>query len=157
MTASLEQRISELLNEFCEENHSNTPDWVLAKFLKGSLDQFHLCTNLREQYYGRMADAMESDEDLLQFSAPTIELNGLNLNDECPTNFLEENGFEQLEGDITDLSTLCDCVTRPGLFYGYTDEDELVVIKSSIWEGGYKCEYLVYPTIERVLEMMESK
>lgn len=156
MTASLEKRISELLNEFCDENRSNTPDWVLAKFLIGSLEQFHLCTNMREQYYGRMAEAMESEEDLLRFSTPTTELNGFNLNDECPTNFLEEKGFEQLEGDITDLTTLYKCIVRPGLFYGFTDEDELVVI--AIAEGANPlCQYFVWPTIEQVLSLTEKK
>ncbi len=58
MSSTLEQQLSELLNEYCEENKSDTPDFVLAMFLKQSLEAFHNAVRLREDYYGRQATAM---------------------------------------------------------------------------------------------------
>lgn len=156
VTASLEQRIAELINEFSNENNSNTPDFVLARYLTGCLENFHTCVNMREQWHGRMADAMEDDtEDFLRFSlGGHEELQTLNNDEVVSSNFLEENGFEQLREDITDLTNLYRCIVCYGKFYGYTDEDELVVI---ILSPEKDSRYLVDPTVGDVVKMMESK
>ena len=60
MSSTLEQQISELLNQHCEENRSDTPDFVLAMFLRRSLDAFHEAVRLREDYYGRQATALHN-------------------------------------------------------------------------------------------------
>lgn len=40
-----------LLNSQSKENGSNTPDWVLAKFLEDCLDSFDNAVNLRSEFY----------------------------------------------------------------------------------------------------------
>lgn len=49
----LEKEIRKLLNCESEESKSNTPDWVLASYLRRCLDIFNDCVNMRERYYGR--------------------------------------------------------------------------------------------------------
>lgn len=157
VTASLEQRIAELINEFSNENNSNTPDFVLARYLSGCLENFHTCVNMREQWHGRMAEAMEDDtEDFLRFSlGGHEELHQLNNADEvCSSNFLEENGFEQLREDITDLDNLYRCIVQYGKFYGYTTDDELVVI---ILSPEKDSRYLIDPTVGQVVKLMGNK
>ena len=51
--SKLENDIRKLLNCESEENKSNTPDWVLASYLRRCLDAFNNCINMRERYYGR--------------------------------------------------------------------------------------------------------
>ena len=45
--------LEELLNRYSRENESNTPDYVLAHYIKYSLNAFNQAVNLREEYYGR--------------------------------------------------------------------------------------------------------
>ena len=45
--------VEQLLNRFCRENESNTPDFVLAQFLIESLDAFDRAVERREEWYGR--------------------------------------------------------------------------------------------------------
>ena len=48
-----EKELQELLNRYSKENESNTPDYVLAHYIKYSLKAFNQAVNLREEYYGR--------------------------------------------------------------------------------------------------------
>ena len=48
-----EKKLQELLNRYTKENESNTPDYVLAHYIKYSLKAFNQAVNLREEYYGR--------------------------------------------------------------------------------------------------------
>ena len=41
-----------LLNRNCMENGSNTPDFILAKFLRGCLESFNTATSKRDRWYG---------------------------------------------------------------------------------------------------------
>jgi hypothetical protein len=45
--------LSALLNQHCLENGSNTPDFVLAQYLCGCLDNFNIASRRRERWYGR--------------------------------------------------------------------------------------------------------
>jgi hypothetical protein len=49
---SLEHDIRETINRCSAENESNTPDYVLARFLVGCLSAFHTATREREQFFG---------------------------------------------------------------------------------------------------------
>ena len=42
-----------LLNRFSKENESNTPDFILAKYLEGCLLQWNTAVQERERWYGR--------------------------------------------------------------------------------------------------------
>jgi len=50
---SFEKELTLLLNKYCKENASNTPDHILANYLLRSLDTFNHITNKRENHYGR--------------------------------------------------------------------------------------------------------
>ena len=47
------KELEELLNRHSQENASNTPDFVLALYLRRCLDSFNLATQQRETWYGR--------------------------------------------------------------------------------------------------------
>jgi hypothetical protein len=49
---SLEAKIREAINQESAENESNTPDWVLAEYLIGCLDNWNKATINRDKYFG---------------------------------------------------------------------------------------------------------
>lgn len=49
---SLARELANLLNRHSRENASNTPDWVLAEYLVGCLENFETFVNKREKWYG---------------------------------------------------------------------------------------------------------
>lgn len=50
---SFEEALTKLLNRYSEERASNTPDFILAKFLLNALDTFNIAVQERERWYGR--------------------------------------------------------------------------------------------------------
>lgn len=48
-----EKELEQLLNRYSKENESNTPDYILAHYIKYSLKAFNQAVNLREEWYGR--------------------------------------------------------------------------------------------------------
>jgi len=48
----LNQELETLLNGYSEENESNTPDFILAKFMLACLEQFNVATRARDRWYG---------------------------------------------------------------------------------------------------------
>ncbi len=50
---SLADDIAAVLNRHSAENASNTPDFILAQFLMGSLNAFEVASVHREQWYGK--------------------------------------------------------------------------------------------------------
>lgn len=53
MHNQFEVELEALLNRYSKENESDTPDYVLAHYIKYSLKAFNQAVNLREEYYGR--------------------------------------------------------------------------------------------------------
>jgi len=51
--AEFEAGLSNLLNRVCAENDSDTPDFILAKYLLGCLKNFNETVKARENWYGR--------------------------------------------------------------------------------------------------------
>lgn len=49
----LEKEIGQILNKYCVENRSNTPDFILAKYLLECLNAFNTATRSREQWYAK--------------------------------------------------------------------------------------------------------
>lgn len=47
----IEKEICSVINRYSAENQSNTPDFILAKFLMGCLNTFNKATNLRSEWY----------------------------------------------------------------------------------------------------------
>ena len=50
----LRKNIEKLLNSACQENESNTPDFVLAEYLIGCLNVFNTAVIKRDNWYGRV-------------------------------------------------------------------------------------------------------
>jgi len=48
-----ENQLRSLLNQHCIENESNTPDYILVKYINDCLDAFANAVNTREVWYGR--------------------------------------------------------------------------------------------------------
>jgi hypothetical protein len=48
-----EDELEQLINRFNEEAGSDTPDFILAEYLRACLDSFNRAVKLRELYYGR--------------------------------------------------------------------------------------------------------
>ena len=53
MESQFEKDLAELINKYSKENDSNTPDFILARYLNAVLDNFSAAVNDREQWYGR--------------------------------------------------------------------------------------------------------
>ena len=51
--SSFTQELEGLINRFSEENNSNTPDFILAKYMANALDSFNIAVQEREKWYGR--------------------------------------------------------------------------------------------------------
>ena len=58
---SFSKELTELLNRHCRENHSDTPDFILAQYLWGCLFAFDMAVNSREQWYGHEKKAIAID------------------------------------------------------------------------------------------------
>lgn len=46
------KQIETLINKFCKENGSNTPDFILAEYLNGCLENFNKTVMRRSEWYG---------------------------------------------------------------------------------------------------------
>lgn len=47
-----EEALRELLNKTSQENGSNTPDFILARYLIDCLNAYNKATNRRDKWYG---------------------------------------------------------------------------------------------------------
>ena len=47
-----QRELEQLINKHSQENGSNTPDYILASYLKGCLDNFNLHTRERDRWWG---------------------------------------------------------------------------------------------------------
>jgi hypothetical protein len=50
---SFEDELTDLINRHSMENESNTPDFILARYMQGCLTNFNAAVKFREQWYGR--------------------------------------------------------------------------------------------------------
>lgn len=46
-----ERELSKVINKTSKENESNTPDFILAQYMKASLDAFNAATQARDAWY----------------------------------------------------------------------------------------------------------
>lgn len=47
----LADQLAQLLNRYCAENKSNTPDFILADYMLAALAAFEAATKARDQWY----------------------------------------------------------------------------------------------------------
>lgn len=57
---TLQAQIQELLNEHSAETGSNTPDFILARYLKDCLDAFNNAVLARSNWYGNIDNTIEN-------------------------------------------------------------------------------------------------
>ena len=48
-----EEELVSLINRHCKENDSHTPDFILARYVMGCLQNFASIVKDREEWYGR--------------------------------------------------------------------------------------------------------
>lgn len=48
---TLEYEIARTLNKYCEENKSDTPDWILAQYLLKCLEAWRYATVQRDSWF----------------------------------------------------------------------------------------------------------
>ena len=53
MESQFQKDLATLINEYSKENDSDTPDFILARYLNAVLDNFNAAVMDREQWYGR--------------------------------------------------------------------------------------------------------
>lgn len=58
---NLTSELANLLNRFSAENRSNTPDFILAEYLRGCLDLFDQTVRQREDWYGHRHEPARLD------------------------------------------------------------------------------------------------
>ena len=51
MTSKFQSELTGLINSQCQENESNTPDYILARYLVKCLEAFNEATNDRSIWY----------------------------------------------------------------------------------------------------------
>jgi len=59
-----EKELEHLINKHCLENDSNTPDFILAKAVRGFIETFSTAVMEREKWYGRAAEPGSFYQDL---------------------------------------------------------------------------------------------
>lgn len=47
-----EKELENLISRYSKDEESNTPDYIIAEFMKNSMDIFHRATKLRDNWYG---------------------------------------------------------------------------------------------------------
>jgi len=50
---SFDSQLRSLLNQFSQENNSDTPDYILANYLQDCLNAYNRAVQLREKWHGR--------------------------------------------------------------------------------------------------------
>lgn len=68
---TFEKELEQLINRHSQENASNTPDFILAQYLRSCLDVFATAVQQRETWYGR--DATPSNISAASSAAPAGE------------------------------------------------------------------------------------
>ena len=59
---TFEEALKHLINRHCQENISNTPDFILAQYMGSCLHSFNTAVQQRETWYGRDASPTTNEE-----------------------------------------------------------------------------------------------
>lgn len=51
-TSDFEKDLEHIINKHCKENDSNTPDFLLAKYMLGCLEVYNTAVKARDKWYG---------------------------------------------------------------------------------------------------------
>jgi hypothetical protein len=69
---TFQQELEHLVNRYCQENGSNTPDFILAEYLMRCLDTFDQAVNAREGWYGREVKRLPKPGEIVNYPVPKI-------------------------------------------------------------------------------------
>lgn len=60
--SAFEEELASVINRHCQEMPSDTPDYILAKFLRDCLEAWNAGMQAREGWYGRVPPGKEKRE-----------------------------------------------------------------------------------------------
>lgn len=72
--SKLEKKLTELINNESREDDSNTPDFILSKFMMDCLDAFELASNKREVWFGVHLDILNNWEKLIMIAMGEVSM-----------------------------------------------------------------------------------
>lgn len=74
------KELESLINRYCRENGSNTPDFILAEYLNDCLEVWNEHVNRREKWYGRepqlIGEPVPANASTVQADVPSVEREG---------------------------------------------------------------------------------
>ncbi len=73
MNVDFESELQNLINKYSQENGSDTPDFLLAKYLTGCLTVFNSVVTAREVWFGR-----RDTEEIVSLGQPEPEIKDTN-------------------------------------------------------------------------------
>jgi len=62
---NFEKELEQLINRYSKENESNTPDWLLAEYIRGCLSVYSTVVLKRDKYYGRGKNCISDNLNIL--------------------------------------------------------------------------------------------
>jgi hypothetical protein len=116
---SFKKELRDLLNKHSKENGSNTPDFILAKYLVGCLDTFNAALQEREKWYGRGSQVVEEVPEGLEPPSPPPIVPAIPHDDlRVEHRIFEEEELAGLKAHYrADLLTPEGEVTAPGIIF----------------------------------------
>ena len=73
METNFKQELESLINSYSLENQSDTPDFILAKYLQTCLDNFSAAILQREEWYGRQKHITDLPVDYDDTGSPPLQ------------------------------------------------------------------------------------
>jgi len=73
------KEISEVINRYSKENGSNTPDFILAKYVEDCIRVFNEAVNTRSDWYGHKPSI--SNEITIDLESPPVGTNRIKLDE----------------------------------------------------------------------------
>ena len=81
---SFEKNLERLINRHSIENGSNTPDFILAEYLRTCLNAFNSASRAREKWYGRELEIGPSDIPPMERTMPVFGVENGKPPKSCP-------------------------------------------------------------------------
>lgn len=91
------RELEKLINRESMENGSNTPDFILATYLKRCLDTFDFAVNAREHWFGRLPEVKATP---LETSAARSPLLGYHYSDPVSSSMCCEGQGRMTGADV---------------------------------------------------------
>jgi len=113
METDFRAELEMLINKYSKENGSDTPDFVLARYLENVLQNFDAAVKEREEWYGRQPRVFDADVPF-----PTVEqIPPMELDNQEP--FIDYDSTGTPSPSITDIKRTGD---RPDVMPSQTSE-----------------------------------